>query len=199
MVGPVATVAGVLADAGVHISEAQFAAVVAEVLTEVGPAAADDPRAALTGDEASALEGVGADLRPRGRREPDPRGLAAATYAGVLAASLSVGEVAGMLGVDTSRVRHRLARRQLVGVRRTDGWHLPSWQFGDDRRPLPGIERVLRALPAGAHPVVVTRFFLSPQPELVVDGSATSPREWLSGGGDPTPVAHLATAVGVAP
>lgn len=191
--------AGVLSRAGVRLSEEAFAALVADVLAELGPAPADDPRAALTEDEADALDAVGADLRPRRRRDLDPRGSAAAGYAGVLAASLSVADVARRLGVDTSRVRHRLARRQLVGVRRTDGWHLPSWQFGDDARPLAGLERVLRALPDEIHPVVTTRFFLTPQPELLIEGTPVSPREWLVGGGDPGPVAALAAALGVTP
>jgi hypothetical protein len=185
----------VLARAGVRVSEEEFAALVADVLSELGPAPVDDPAGSLTADEAAALSAVGADLRPRGRRERDPRAAAAAGYAGVLADALPVGEVARRLGVDPSRVRHRLADRKLLGVRRTDGWRLPSWQFGADGRPLPGLERVLRAMPAATHPVVVARFFASTQPELVVDGRSVSPRDWLADGGDPTVPAALAAAL----
>src|SRR5437764_6294176 len=140
------TVAEVLADAGVRLSEAEFSRLVASVLAEFGPAPADDPAAALTAHEVAGLEAVAADLRPRRPRERDPRGDAAATYAAVLAGALPVAEVARRLGIDASRVRHRLAGRQLLGIRRTDGWRLPGWQFGVDGQPLPGLEQVMRAL-----------------------------------------------------
>lgn len=192
------TVADTLALAGVHVSEADFVRLVADALGELaGPPAAEDPAAALSTEEAAALVAVGADLRPRRRREPDPRAGGAAAYAAVLADALTVGEVARRLGIDPSRVRHRLARRQLLGIRRTDGWRLPAWQFGADGRPLPGLERVLRALPPSVHPVVVARFFATPQPELVLDGSLVPPRAWLAGGGDPAPVAALASTLDV--
>src|SRR4051812_41920940 len=99
------TVAAVLARAGVHVSEQEFARLVDAVLAEVGPAPLDDPRAGLGEDEAAALEAVGADLSPRRPRERDPRADAAATYAAVLAATESVAEVARRLHIDTSRVR----------------------------------------------------------------------------------------------
>src|SRR3954468_5512359 len=182
-----ATVVEVLSRAGVRVSEAEFARLVADALRELAPAA-DDPRAVLGDDVAAALDAVGADLRPRGRREADPRAGAAAATAAVLADTLTVAEVAQRLRGAASRVRHRLAARTLLGIRRTDGWRLPTWQFGADGLPLPGLERVLRAMPA-AHPVVVARFFSAPQPELVLDRRPVSPRAWLAGGGDPAVVA----------
>ena len=191
------TLADVLAHAGVRVSEREFARLVESVLAEVGPVPLDDPASALTADEVAGLEAVQADLRPRGARERDPRADAAASYAAVLAASLSVAEVARQLGVDTSRVRHRLGAGQLLGVRRTDGWRLPAWQFGVDGHALPGIERVLRVLSGEVHPVAVTRFFLTTAPELRVGRKAVSPRDWLAGGGDPTPIVALARDLAV--
>lgn len=189
------TVAEVLSRAGVEVSEREFADLVASVLDELGPPPADSPRDALTAEQADALAAIGADLAPRRRRERDPRVDAAATYAAVLADTLWVGEVAARLNIDASRVRHRLARRQLVGIRRTDGWRLPRWQFGADGAPLPGLERVLRALPADVHPVVVARFFATDVPELRIGRTAVSPRAWLEYGGDPAPVVALAAAL----
>jgi hypothetical protein len=189
------SVADVLSQAGVQVSEAEFARLVHDVLQELGPPPARDPRSALSPAEIAALEAVGADLRSRGRREPDPRSPVAATYATVLAETLSVNDVAGRLGIDSSRVRHRLSDRKLLGIRRTEGWRLPTWQFGADGRPLPGFERVLRALPPGTHPVVIARFFSTPQAELVINGAPVSAREWLAGGGDPAVVAELAAGV----
>jgi hypothetical protein len=88
-------------------------------------------------------------------------------------------------------VRHRLAKHQLLGIRRPRGWLLPAYQFAADGGLLPGVERVTAAL-AAAHPVAVARFFATGQPELVVDRRRLTPREWLEGGGDPTRVAALA-------
>jgi hypothetical protein len=190
------TVAEVLSHAGVAVTEREFAALVGSVLAELGPPPAEAPLDALTPEQARALAAIDADLAPRRRRERDPRADATATYAGVLAGTLTVGAVAAKLGIDTSRVRHRLARRQLVGIRRTDGWRLPTWQFGADGAPLPGLERVLRALPADVHPVTLARFFATAVPELTVGRAAVSPRAWLEGGGDPAPVAALAAALG---
>jgi hypothetical protein len=170
------------------VSEREFARLVESVLAEVGPVPLNDPSSALSADEVAGLEAVQADLRPRAARERDPRADAAASYAAVLAASLSVAEVARQLRIDASRVRHRLAAGQLLGVRRTDGWRLPAWQFGADGHPLPGIERVLRVLSREVHPVAVSRFFLTAAPELRVGRTAVSPRDWLAGGGDPAPV-----------
>jgi hypothetical protein len=191
------TLADVLAHAGVRVSEREFARLVESVLAEVGPVPLDDPASALSAEEVAGLESVQADLRPRGARERDPRADAAASYAAVLAATLSVAEVARQLGVDGSRVRHRLGAGQLLGVRRTEGWRLPAWQFGADGRPLPGIERVLRVLSGEVHPVAVSRFFLTATPELRVGRAAVSPRDWLAGGGDPAPVVALARDLAV--
>jgi hypothetical protein len=192
------TVVDVLSRAGVRVSEAEFARLVEEALRDIGPGA-DDPRAALDRADADALAEVAADLRPRRRNEADPRASAAATTAAVLADTLSVGEVAERLGIDTSRVRHRLAARTLVGFRRTGGWRLPTWQFGPDGQPLPGLPRVLRALPAQTHPVVVAHFFATPQPELAVGRRVVSPRDWLAGGGDPTVPEGLAASLALLP
>jgi hypothetical protein len=191
------TIGDVLHRAGLAVSEQEFARLVESVLAEVGPVPTDDPSVALTTTEVEALTAVGADLRPRGRRERDPRAEAAATYAAVLASTELVAQVAARLGIDTSRVRHRLARRQLVGIRRADGWRLPTWQFGADGSPLAGLEQVLRAVGDDVHPVVLARFFATPAPELRVAGTRVSPRDWLSGGGSPTPVVDLARSLDV--
>ncbi|MDQ6650661.1 MAG: DNA-binding protein, partial [Actinomycetota bacterium] len=133
------SLSSVLADAGLRVSEPAFAKLVADALHELGPAAAEEPRTGLSRREATALEAVGADLSPRGVQEPDPRAEAAAAFAALLAGSLSVAAVARALAVDTSRVRHRLAARQLLGVRRPTGWRLPAYQFRSDGRPLTGL------------------------------------------------------------
>lgn len=100
---------------------------------------------------------------------------------------MAVAEVLARAGVRVSEAEFA----RLVGIRRTDGWRLPTWQFGADGRPLPGLERVVRALD-DVHPVALARFFATAAPELRVGRRSVTPREWLAGGGDPTPVEALA-------
>ncbi|GAC1332168.1 MAG: hypothetical protein NVSMB13_20720 [Mycobacteriales bacterium] len=189
------SLSAVLTGAGLRVSEPAFARLVADALRELGPAGADEPRSGLSRREADVLTAVGADLSPRGALEPDPRAEAAAAFAALLARSHSVADVARALGVDTSRVRHRLAARQLIGVRRPTGWALPAYQFGVDGQPLAGLGVVAAALPADAHPVAVARWFATPTPELAMSGRSLSPRDWLAGGGAPAAAARLAAGL----
>jgi hypothetical protein len=190
----------VLTKAGVKVSERRFADLVEQALAELGAAGAADPASALAADDVAALTAVEADLSPRRPREADARAGAAAAYAALLADALPVAEVARRLGIDPSRVRHRLGRRQLIGIRRPDGWLLPAYQFGSDGGLLPGIERVAEAVMAtGAHPVAVARFLATATPELTVGRRGHTPREWLEGGGDPATVVALARELDLLP
>lgn len=186
-----AALTDVLSRNHLRVSEARFVELVEQSLAEFGGPAIDDPAGALSADEAAALAAVKADLAPRGSREADPRVPAAAAYAALLADALTVVEVAARLHIDASRVRHRLARRQLIGIRQPRGWLLPAYQFGADGQLLPGIERVAAAL-AGSHPVVIARFLATAQPDLVVARRRMTPRQWLEGGGDPSRVVAMA-------
>jgi hypothetical protein len=190
----------VLTSAGVNVTERRFAALVEQALCELGSAGAADPGSVLAADEIAALSAVEADLSPRRPREADARAGAAAAYAALLADALTVAEVARRLGIDPSRVRHRLARRQLIGIRRPDGWLLPAYQFGSDGELLPGIEAVASAVMAtGSHPVAIARFLATAVPELTVGRRRHTPREWLESGGDPAAVVALARDLDLLP
>jgi hypothetical protein len=190
----------VLSKAGVKVSERRFAQLVGQALSELGSPGANDPGSALGADEVAALTAIDADLSPRRPREPDARAGAAAAYAALLADALPVAEVARRLGIDPSRVRHRLARHQLIGIRRPDGWLLPAYQFGADGQLLPGIERVAAAVMAtGSHPVAVARFLATSTAELTVGRRRHTPREWLESGGDPAAVVALARDLDLLP
>jgi len=193
------SVAAVLTGAGLRVSEADFARLVADALAELGPAGADDPRSGLSRREAGVLAAVGADLSTRDPEEADPRAGAAAAYAALLAGSLTVVQVARAIGVDSSRVRHRLGARQLLGVRRPTGWRLPAYQFGPDGAPLAGLGQVAAALPRDAHPVLVARWFATPKPELVLGARPVNPRDWLLAGGSPDVLARLAAGLDALP
>jgi hypothetical protein len=136
------------------------------------------------------VEHSGMQRPPEGATVHAVRETTAAVAASVQT-SLSVAEVAAMLGVDASRIRHRLSDRGLYSIRVGRVHRLPSWQFHDGQ-PLPGLRGVLAALPADLHPLVVEGFMSTPQPELDMHDAITTPRHWLAHGGDPTPVYDLA-------
>lgn len=148
---------------------------------------------ALPADVQSLLEGG----RLRFGGSPDRAVLATgAAWAALLGSCVTPADVAGALGVDASRVRHRLADGALLslpgaGRRRL----LPRFQLDTDLVPLPGLAVVLAALPADLHPLEVEGFFTTPQPDLVVRRKALSPREFLLAGGDPALVARAAAGV----
>jgi excisionase family DNA binding protein len=116
----------------------------------------------------------------------------------MLASGLSVTEAADLIGVTGSRIRQLLNQRRLFGVRpRGRSWVIPKWQFFGDQL-LSGVEAVNRSIPDDCHPMTVSGFLHSPQPELQVSGNggpALSPLDWLRQGGGPEPVIALAEAL----
>ncbi len=124
-------------------------------------------------------------------RPPQPASTAA--FLRLVADSLTANEVAVRLGVDVSRVRHRIADRQLYAMRKGGGVRIPMFQFGADGKPLPGLALVLAAIPRDAHPLSVAGFFETTQPELVDEADVPmTPVQWLDAGGDPTLAVDLA-------
>jgi hypothetical protein len=108
--------------------------------------------------------------------------------------SLPVASVAARLGLDASRVRHRVRDGALFGYRVGRSLRLPTWQFTSTGQPLPGLRAVLAALPEGLHPLSVTGFMTTPDPDLGAKQHNT-PAAWLAGGGDPERVAEKAAAL----
>jgi excisionase family DNA binding protein len=184
----------VLARAGLRVSPSQFLSLVEDAarrLTPPHPA----PAGYFTPDQRAALTGVGLDLSPQRPDEPDARARAVAEQAVLHDSALTVSEAATTLGVDASRVRHRLAAGRLMGWKDRGGWRLPAWQF-TEHGVLPGLEQVLAALPDDQPPLVIAAFMTTPQEDLLAGDRAVTPREWLQAGGDPERVAHLAAMLG---
>lgn len=98
--------------------------------------------------------------------------------------SYSVAETAVLLGVTPARIRQRCAAGTLLAQRRSDGWHLPRFQFPDDRET-PGWGVVAQAIERSTPSILVERVLTSPAPRLLVDGEELSPFDWLAQGGDP--------------
>ncbi|MBA2450404.1 MAG: helix-turn-helix domain-containing protein [Chloroflexi bacterium] len=183
--------------AGLSVSPADFECLVMEAVERVLPDRAPvDARRELTEGELRFLEDAGverAELAPRDRGAASPLALAAADYAALLATALTVSELAARLGVDESRVRRRLVRHTLYGIKDGKGWRIPLFQLDDaGRAPVPGLQLVVPHW-AGAHPVEVARWFTLPHVDLEdAEGQPVAPRAWLLGGGDPRTVVGLA-------
>lgn len=115
---------------------------------------------------------------------------ASSNLAALTRESLSVEQVAKLLFVDASRVRHRVRDRALYAFKIGAALRLPTWQL-DEHEPIPGLRAVLAALPADLHPLEVVGFMTTPDPDLEVAEEPLTPREWLVGGGDIRAVVEL--------
>jgi hypothetical protein len=184
----------VLARAGLRVSPGQFLNLVEDAARQLSPPN-PNPADYFTPDQRAALTEVGLDLRPRRSDEVDSRARTVAAQAVLRDSALSVTDAAAMLGVDTSRIRHRLAAGRLIGWKDRGGWRLPAWQFTGSG-VLPGLETVLAAIPDDQPPLVVAAFMTTPQVDLPISGRPATPRQWLLAGGDPERVAQLALVLG---
>ena len=183
---------------GLDIAPEQFEFLVASVVRGMPAVAPSDSCHDLSAEEVAALKRGGFDLTPEQDEGgiSDPFALGAAEYAALVSTALTPAQAATQLGIDSSRVRHRLAERTLYGVKTLRGWRLPRFQFDPTSgRELPGIGGVLAALDPDLHAVSVQRWFLSPDPDLEINGTAVSPRDWLRLGRDPRAIAPLTNIV----
>ena len=185
----------ILARAGLRIDATQFLLLVEDAARKLTPPN-PDPSHYFSADQRAALTDVGLDLTPQGADEPDHRARTVAAHAVLAEAALSVAGAATTLGVDDSRIRHRLAKGRLTGWKdHGGGWRLPAWQFTSSG-VLPGLELVLRALPEDQPALVVAAFMSTPQSDLVINSRPATPRQWLLAGGDPELVAELIEPLG---
>jgi len=178
---------------GISLAPERFEALVLEAVSQFPPQPADATHD-LTPAEAAAFERGGFVTVPAEYGEHDPLARTAAAYAALMATSLSAPEAARLLGVDDSRIRQRLAARTLYGIKVSDGWRLPAFQF-DGAAVVAGLSAVLPRLAPELHPIAVARFFATPAPELELEDTLLSPRDWLRSGHDPRVVAELADAL----
>ena len=170
---------------------------VAQVLPERPPI---DGRSDMTESEAAFLHDAGVDLSefaPRERGAESPLARTAAEYAAVLAASVSVPELAERLHVDESSVRQRLVAHRLYGIKVGKGWRVPLFELDDTGQALVAGLHLVAPHWAGAHPVEVAQWFTQPHVDLVGPGDEpVSPRAFLLAGGNPRSLAALAEEFG---
>lgn len=184
----------VLARAGLKVTANEFLCLVEEAAKRL-TTPRTDPAAQFSEHERAALLETGLDLSPQEDAEPDPRARTVAEQAVLRDTALSVGEAARRVGVDSSRIRHRISDRLLIGWKDRGGWRLPAWQF-TDHDVLPGLETVLASMPSDQPALVLANFMTTPQEDLEIGDQAASPREWLLAGGSAAPVADLASTIG---
>lgn len=184
----------VLAKAGLRVDPDVFLGLVEDAARKLSPAD-PDPADYFSAEQREALTDVGLDFSPRRAKEVDHRAKAVAAQAVLRESAITVADAAHTIGVDTSRVRHRLGAGQLTGWKDRGGWRLPAWQFTNSG-VLPGLEVVLAAVPDDQPPLVVAAFIATPQADLLLDGEPATPRQWLLATGDPNPVAKLISMLG---
>ncbi|MBB3665373.1 hypothetical protein FB384_004326 [Prauserella sediminis] len=184
----------VLARTGLKVDATEFLALVEQAARRLSPGD-PDPAHFFSAAQRDVLTDVGLDLSAAGAAEPDPRANAVATQAVFADSALTVTETAARLGVDDSRVRHRLKQHRLAGWKGHGGWRLPAWQFTADGA-VPGLDVVLRAVPDDQPALAVAGFMTTPQPDLLIGDTPATPRDWLLAGGDPARVAELAATLG---
>jgi hypothetical protein len=103
--------------------------------------------------------------------------------------ALTTRHVAQMLHTAPANVRRLVGEGALFSVKATrNGQHLfPRWQFPRGR-VLPGLDRIVAALPENYHPREVAAFMTESSDAL----HGMSPVEWLADGGTVGPVVDLA-------
>jgi hypothetical protein len=140
---------------------------------------------AFTGDELSEVQ---ASVAGGNLTEAEQR-----TRLSAVTESLSAAEVATLLGIDQSRVRHRQAKGNLYAFTTGGKRRYPSWQFTyDTRQPvIPSLTTIIDAFPSDMHPASITGLMTTPQLELRSNGEATAPVDWLRQGGDPKHVVDI--------
>jgi len=140
--------------------------------------------AAFTASETAALRSVGALKEDAPiAADNDPLIGSQAQYMALLEESLSAAEAAKVLRVDVSRVRQRLRDRSLFGIEHEGSWRVPRFQF-EGRHVIPGLAKVLQALPPDLFPLDIVDWFLLTDADLQLDSDAValSPRQWLLSG-----------------
>jgi hypothetical protein len=155
----------------------------------------DDGSTLTAPEEAALAKGGVARVSEEDLRVVDAQ--IASAYLQLRTGSFSVEQAARRLGVNTSRIRQRLADRSLYGIKDGNAWLLPAFQFCANGL-VPGVEVVVRRLPPDIGALPVARWFSNPNPDLSTrddDERPLTPLEWLLGGNPPEAAAELAAAL----
>ncbi len=178
------------------VDEDEFTAALIDFVDRAGPLALVDvhPEDYFGERQQSALRKLGGTLAPLEASELGPVAGLAVASAALVSRSFTVAETAKRLGVDTSRVRQRIYARSLYAFKHRGGWLVPAFQLRR-RKLVPGLDAAVSALSPSLHPVAVSRWFTTPNPDLVISDTSVSPVDWLAAGGAPEIAASLAVSI----
>lgn len=155
------------------------------------------PEHALTVGEMDALRHVG--LAPDAQTAHDAdraRQDALHVWFHVYRTAHSTADAARLLGVHPSRIRQRLKDRTLIALDDSGELRIPSLLF-EAGAELPGLRRVLPAIPVDVRPLEILSWLATPTQDLQdADGRPRSPRDFLLATGDADRVIVLAEALG---
>lgn len=188
-VGSTMTVADVLRRHHIDLSEQDIAQPLDAALAGLSAAEATSLSASETeylADHAGpgAAEKVGAWEAGNERQE---RGwTTVASVQDLVTSTVSIRRAAQLLGIDRSRVSHRLSAGTLYAITVGTRKRLPTWQF-HGHHELPGLAALVSAIQPGTHPAAVSGLLATSQDDL--DGR--TPIEHLISGGAAEPVASL--------
>lgn len=135
----------------------------------------------LSEAELSALVAGGFDVKERAHKEADPLAKTTELYAALITTSWSTSDVATKLSVQPSRIRQMLTDRSLYGFHVDNRWLIPFFQF-DEKNLIPNIIKINAVLNSTLSPVLVYNWYITPDPELSLQGRILSPLEWLRTG-----------------
>lgn len=175
-----------------------FRAVLEFTATTAEPA---DPANEFSSEERAALERAGANFAPLAPEVADPVERTRIAYAALLLDTVGVAEAADLMERDRSRIHQRIRERTLWAIPGEGGLRIPRAQFAEgpeqDLVEIDGMGRVVKALPSDLHPVSVLRWLTQPKPDLRIEDSPVSPRDWLRAGGNPDEAVALAEDLNV--
>ncbi|GAB89783.1 helix-turn-helix domain-containing protein [Gordonia rhizosphera] len=116
---------------------------------------------------------------------------AARRAAELLATTVSVQEAADRLNLDRSTISRRIGRRRLWAIDLGGQKRIPTWQF-TEHDTIPGLDRIVAAIPPGYAPQTIAARMTTPREEL----DSRTIVEYLIDGGDPTLAAEAVEALG---
>lgn len=180
--------AGISAEALLHAA--------AEVLRQTGLRTIA-PARGLSAQEEAFLRASGAKGVGETAEDAIARNVARVSeeYDTLLRTAMTGRQIAELLRVTPGRISQRAAQCSLYTMSGRGGAVVyPAFQVCGDCL-LPGLEQVIAALPLGANPVAVARFFNTQHPDLATPNGVLSPRDWLLAGNDPRTVAVLASDI----
>ncbi|MDD0856713.1 hypothetical protein NHF46_00725 [Arthrobacter alpinus] len=106
-------------------------------------------------------------------------------------------EVAARLKITPAMVHRYENDHRIYSYKYSGSIKYPLWQFIEPNKgPIPGLHKILRIIPDGMHPQVVTGFFNTIQADLTINDTPVTIATWLTNGGDIDVVLEMTRSLG---